>query len=176
MGYALFAAQKINYSNLVFNYQMQLNEISDERIQLAEFIANISDGQVTGDELTSDPTNLESYISYINDSNSYVTANIEGDETAGISAIDINNLAQSQYGENVTAEQIATIQASLVSSFQEKYAKYYQKQLEVEDQKLEAKQKKIETKLTAAQKQLEQIEQAEGQAIEKATPKYAGLG
>ena len=37
-------------------------------------------------------------------------------------------------------------------------------------------QKKIETQLTAAQSQLQAVEQAEGKAIENATPKFAGVG
>ena len=37
-------------------------------------------------------------------------------------------------------------------------------------------QKKIESQLSAAQSQLQAVEEAEGQAIEKATPKYNGVG
>jgi len=36
--------------------------------------------------------------------------------------------------------------------------------------------KRIETKLSAAQSQLQAIEQAEGQAIQRATPKFKGVG
>ena len=36
--------------------------------------------------------------------------------------------------------------------------------------------KRLDTQVTALQKQLEAVEQAEGQAIDRATPKFAGLG
>lgn len=176
MGYALFAAQKINYSNLIFNYQMQLNEISEQRLQLTEFIANISDGNVSMDEILSDPTNTSSYLAYMEDCNSYIDENISGNEERGIAAAPLENAAESYYGENYTSEQLAQIESAYRQSYANEYSKYYQKQLEVEDQKLESKQKKIETKLTAAQKQLEAVEQAEGNAINSATPKYAGIG
>ena len=36
--------------------------------------------------------------------------------------------------------------------------------------------KRLDTKLTALKKQLEKIEEAESDGIEKATPKFKGLG
>lgn len=172
MGYALFAAQKINYSNLIFNYQMQLNAISDERIKLTEFIANISDGDISVDDILSDPTNIDKYLEFNESSNSYAGAMVDGDGTEGHAGIDIEELA----GEGASDTDKENIRTALIEKYKKEHAKYYQKKYEVEDQKLEAQQKKIETKLTAAQKQLEQIEQAEAKAIDSATPKYAGLG
>ena len=46
----------------------------------------------------------------------------------------------------------------------------------VQEQALEVEVKRLDTKVTALQKQLEAVEQAEGKAIDRATPKFSGLG
>ena len=46
----------------------------------------------------------------------------------------------------------------------------------VHEQALEVEVKRLDTKVTALQKQLEAVEQAEGKAIDRATPKFSGLG
>ena len=46
----------------------------------------------------------------------------------------------------------------------------------VQEQAIELEVKRLDTMVTALQKQLEAVEQAEGQAIDRATPKFAGLG
>ncbi len=46
----------------------------------------------------------------------------------------------------------------------------------VEEQAIEVEVKRLDTKVTAIQKQLEAVEQAEGKAIDRATPKFSGLG
>lgn len=46
----------------------------------------------------------------------------------------------------------------------------------VEEEAIEVEVKRLDTKVTAIQKQLEAVEQAESGAIDRATPKFAGLG
>lgn len=46
----------------------------------------------------------------------------------------------------------------------------------VEEEAIEVEVKSLDTKVTAIQKQLEAVEQAESGAIDRATPKFAGLG
>ncbi len=174
MGYALFAAQKINYSNLVFNYQMQLDVISQKMLALTEYAANIADGRYSIEDYCnstySDPSN---FVAFNSNQSEYVNA---ADEKYNFGTIAASNIPDFDESNEEHQAQYSSIYASLQDKYAKEYADQITKQLEVEEHKLELQKNKIETKLTAAQKQLEQIEQAEGQAIEKATPKYAGLG
>ncbi len=47
---------------------------------------------------------------------------------------------------------------------------------EVKEQSIEMEVKRLDTQVTALQKQLEAIEQAESSAIDRATPKFKGVG
>ncbi|MBQ9245857.1 hypothetical protein IJ182_06285 [bacterium] len=49
-------------------------------------------------------------------------------------------------------------------------------QVSVQENAIEMTVKRLDTMVTALQKQLEAVEQAEGQAIDRATPKFGGLG
>ena len=49
-------------------------------------------------------------------------------------------------------------------------------QVSVSEKAIEMKVKRLDTMVTAIQKQLEAVEQAEGAGIDRATPKFAGLG
>ncbi len=49
-------------------------------------------------------------------------------------------------------------------------------QTSVAENAIEMTVKRLDTMVTALQKQLEAVEQAEGKAIDRATPKFAGLG
>ncbi len=171
MGYALFANRKLFYTNLVFSLQQKLDNISQQRQSLINFSANISDGKVTVDEIASDPTNFGNYAEYLQGSDAYMNTD-DADGGAGSTITAIGDFASAQgYSE----EQMQAIANLLNESVSEEYAKQYSKKLEAVDNQLDLEQKKIETKLTAAQKQLEAVEEAEGQAIEKATPKYSGI-
>ena len=46
----------------------------------------------------------------------------------------------------------------------------------VKENAIEMEVKRLDTKVTALQKQLEAVEQAESQAIDRATPKFQGVG
>ena len=172
MAYSLFSNRKIYYTNLVYNIQSQLNNIMQQKISLTNFSANISDGVVTIDEIASDASNLQNYKEYLEGADAYInTPDDEGG--SGTSVSDVGALAAEQ---NDSEEYLASIAEMLNTSVNEAYATQATKKLEALENQLDLKQKQLETKLTAAQSQLETIEQAEAQAIQKATPKYAGLG
>ena len=152
MGYALFANRKIYYTNLVFTLQSKLDNIMQQKQSLLNFSANISDGKVTVD-------------AYIN------TADDEGGAATSIG--EIGAMAAEQ---NNSEEYLASIAEMLNQAVNEEYAKQYSKKLEALENQLDMQQKKIESQLSVAQSQLQAVEEAEGQAIEKATPKYNGVG
>lgn len=49
-------------------------------------------------------------------------------------------------------------------------------QVGVQEKAIELEVKRLDTMVSVLQKQLEAVEEAEGQAIERATPKFSGLG
>ena len=49
-------------------------------------------------------------------------------------------------------------------------------QVGVQEQAIELEVKRLDTMVTALQKQLEAVEEAEGEAIDRATPKFSGVG
>ncbi len=171
MGYALFANRKIYYTNLIFSIQQQLDNITQQKMSLMNFSGNISDGQVTVDEIASDASNLSNYKDYLAGADAY--ANKADDEGGAATSIgEIGGMAAQQ---NNSEEYLASIAEMLNKSVNEAYSKQYSKKLEILENQLDMKQKQLETKLTAAQSQLQTIEQAEAQAIQQATPKFAGL-
>ncbi len=171
MGYALFAHRKIFYTNLVFTLQSKLDNIMQQKQSMLTFSANIADGKVTVDEMAQDATNFRNYGEFLTGAQAYIdTADEDGG--AGTTISEIGSMAAEQ---NNSEEYLAAIAEMLNQTVNEKYAQAYNKKLEAIENQLDMEQKKIETKLTAAQKELEAVEEAEGQAIDKATPKYNGV-
>ncbi len=172
MGYALFANRKIYYTNLVFTLQSKLDNIMQQKQSILNFSANIADGKVTVDEIAGDATNFNNYAEYLQGADAYVnTADDEGGAATSIG--EIGSMAASQ---NNNEEYLASIAELLNQSVNEEYSKQYNKKLEALENQLDMQQKKLETQLSVAQSQLQAVEQAEGQAIQNATPKYNGVG
>ena len=73
-------------------------------------------------------------------------------------------------------EDLELFKASIADSANLKYSQELTKKLEVQEEQLDLQQQKIQTELSVAQSQLEAVQQAEGQAIKNATPKYNGVG
>ena len=169
MGYALFTCRKIYYVNMINNLNAQLDNIAQQKQSLLTLSANIADGKVTVDELASDPTNLNSYMSFIQGSDAFKQAEQgAGDVTGTIGGFMTN--------QNYSEQDMQAISQLLDESLGSEYAKAQSKKLTANENILDMQQKRLETKLSAAQKQLDSIEQAEAQAVDRATPKYAGLG
>lgn len=172
MGYALFANRKIYYTNLVYTLQSKLDNIMQQKQNLLNFSSNIADGKVTVEEIASDASNFNNYSAYLQGADAYInTADDEGGAATSIG--EIGSLAAE---ENNSEEYLASIAEMLNTSVNEKYAQQYSKKLEAMENQLDMQQKKIETQLSTAQSQLQAVEDAEGQAIQNATPKYNGVG
>ncbi len=170
MGYALFAHRKIFLTNEIFMLQQKIDNIAQRKISLLNFSANISDGKVTVEEIASDASNFSNYCEFMQGAQEYIDkADDEGG--AGTTIGSIGSLAADQ---NQSEEYLAAIADTLNTVVNEKYAQQYNKQLEVVENQLDMEQKKLETQLSARQQELQAVEQAEGQAIQNATPKYSG--
>ncbi len=175
MGYALFANRKLVLTNTVNMLQMQLDQIMMQRNNLTQVSANICDGYLTAEEMVGDATNLTSYQAYLQGLNAY--ANSDQVQEAKGQLNDFTTEEASQMNDSVQEQQyLFNMQSLFDREVREKYAEAEMQKIAVQENKLEMQQKKIETQLTKAQNDLKAVEEAEGQAIQNATPKFAGLG
>lgn len=173
MGYALFANRKIFYTAVVNSLQLQLDQISQKRMDLANYSMSIADGVVSSDEVLNDLGNSDQYMQYFAGLEQFQNANPATITDANGNQMDIGTY---YYGANATPEQKVYAEQQYQQGLAEQYSKNISQQISKLDNELEMQQKRVETKLTAAEKQLEAVEQAEAQAIDRATPHYAGLG
>ena len=147
MGYALFAQRKLVLDGQLNNAQLQQTQRSNEQYKLATQTLNLQQ------ELTS-----------LNSSQSTELAKMYEDLA---NATDDNARASVQ--AKITAKE-----------------KYYEQEIDkmnrqiyqvsVKENAIEMEVKRLDTQVTALQKQLEATEQAEGGAVNRATPKFGGVG
>ncbi len=175
MGYALFANRKIYLTNQLNMLQLQLDSIMQQKSNLLQFSANIADGYITAEEMASDASNMPYYENYFMGLDQYGNSD-QVNEASGRVA----DQARSELGGNSDAvtEQsyLMNIQSLFDQEVREKYAEAQMKQVAVQENKLDMQQKKLETQISAVQTQLKAVEEAEGQAIQNATPKFNGVG
>ena len=147
MGYALFAQRKLVLDGQLNNAQLQQTQRSNEQYKLATQTLNLQQ------ELTS-----------LNSSQSTELAKMYEDLA---NATDDNARASVQ--AKITAKE-----------------KYYEQEIDkmnrqiyqvsVKENAIEMEVKRLDTQVTALQKQMEATEQAEGGAVNRATPKFGGVG
>lgn len=167
MAYGIFTSRKISLTNQIFNLQQQLNNIMDQKQKMLNFSANIADGKITAEEMATDPTNVLNYSDFV----SSYKAWLETPDSEGGCATSLGQITAS-----TTDTSNGAIAEILEASVSIEYAKIYQKKLDAVENQLDMQQNKIQTKLAALEKDLEQVEQAEAKAIDRATPKYDGVG
>lgn len=171
MAYCMFLRRSLYLTNKIFTLQSQIENIMEQKQSLLEFSANISDGVLTPEELANDPKNFNNYAEFYQSYQAFTeTADSEGGAATTIGAI--MTQAADQYPND---QSMMAINELLKSSVSQEYAKQYSKRIDALENELDIKQKKLETKLAAAEKELESVEQAEAKAIDRATPKYDGL-
>ena len=147
MGYALFAQKKLVLDGLINSIQLQQTQRSDEQLRLS-----------------TNTLTLQSRVS-----NTQASQSVElGHLYEALSSADDSNVRTSI--NNV----INARQKFFETEIQSINNKIYQ--TSIKENAIEMEVKRLDTKLTALQKQLEKIEEAEGKGIEGATPKFSGLG
>ncbi len=147
MGYALFAQRKLVLDGQLNSAQLQQTQRSNEQYALATQTLNLNQ------QLTS------------------------------MSASQSGELAE-LYG--LLAEADGTTQRDTINAqIQQKQQEYEQEtdsinreiyQVSVKENAIEMEVKRLDTMVTTLQKQLEAVEEAEGSAIDRATPKFNGVG
>lgn len=145
MGYALFAQRKLVLDGQLNNAQLQQTQRSNEQYALA-----------------TQTLSLQQQLTSMNTSQSGELAGLYGD------------LAEAE-----SEDARATVNA-LIKQKEEEYESEIDAinreiyQVSVKENAIEMEVKRLDTMVSALQKQLEAVEEAEGDAIDRATPKYGG--
>lgn len=147
MGYALFAQRKLVLDGQLNNAQLQQTQRSNEQYALAT--------QTQG---------LQQQLTSMNTSQSGELAEMYGElsEAKGSDQRDSIN-AKIKEKEQEYQKEVDAINRQIY-------------QVSIKENAIEMEVKRLDTQVTALQKQLEAVEQAEGQAIDRATPKFNGVG
>ena len=147
MGYALFAQRKILLDGQLNMAQLQQTQRSNEQYALA-----------------TQTLNLQQQLTSLNAAQSGELAELYGylaDTTEEQARNSLNDEIKQKEEEFKQEEDDINRQIYQVSS---------------KENAIEMEVKRLDTMVTALEKQLEAVEQAEGQAIDRATPKYSGVG
>ena len=147
MGYALFAQRKLVLDQQLNSAQLQQTQRSNEQYALAT--------QTLG---------LQQQLSSLQSAQALELA-AEYEKLA--------ETTDSQARDSINA-QIQAMQNEQKAEQDNINREIYQ--VGVKEQAIELEVKRLDTMVTALQKQLEAVEEAEGQAIDRATPKFSGLG
>ena len=147
MGYALFAQRKLVLDGQLNNAQLQQTQRSNEQYKLATQTLSLQQ------QLTS----------------------LNAAQSGELAALyeDLANTTDTNARNSINAEI-----KSREEAFEQEVDKINREiyQVSVMENALEMEVKRLDTMVTALQKQLEAVEQAEGQAIDRATPKFKGVG
>ncbi len=155
MGYALFAQRKIVLDGQLNNLQLQQTQRSNEQFALATQTAGLQQ------ELSSMQASQSTELSYEYEKLSQV--NSDGKMTA-------DEASQARADINAGIEQLqAEFEAELDAINRRIY------QVSIKENTVEMAVKNLDTEVTAIEKQLEAVEEAEGQGIDNATPKFNGI-
>ena len=146
MGYALFAQRKILLDYRLNTYQLMQTMKQNEQYRLATQKLGL------GQQETSMKAGQALEMADLYDK---LAAATEDEERDKINA-EIQALTNRQQAE------LAAIENEIYK-------------IAVQEQGVEMEVKRLDTQVTATQKDLEAVEEAEGQAIDRATPKYKGL-
>ena len=146
MGYALFAQRKLVLDGQLNNAQLQQTQRSNEQYALA-----------------TQTLSLQQQLTSMNASQSNELAALYADLAS----------ADSGMRDSINAS-INQKQAEFEAEVDQINREIYQ--VSVKENAIEMEVKRLDTMVTALQKQLEAVEEAEGSAIDRATPKFNGVG
>ncbi len=147
MGYALFAQRKLVLDGELNNVQLQQTQRSNEQYALATQTLSLQQ-QLTSMNASqsSELADLYAYLSEASDSDARDS---------------INALIKSK--EEEYEAEIDEINRDIY-------------QVSVKENAIEMEVKRLDTMVTTIEKQLEAVEEAEGDAIDRATPNFNGVG
>lgn len=147
MGYALFAQKKLVLDGQLNMLQTQQAQRTDEQFVLA-----------------TRTTSLQQQLTSINAAQSGELAELYGL---------LSSSTTSQSRDSINAE-IKEMELAFEKEVDEINRKIYQ--VSIKENAIEMEVKRLDTMVTAIEKQLEAVEEAEGGGIDRATPKFNGVG
>lgn len=157
MGYALFAQRKLVLNSQLNSAQLQQTQRSDEQYQLAT--QRLSKGQQLSSLQASQANQLAELYSQLAD----IANDSEYDD-------DPEQYQKARDGIN---DQINSLEQTFQQEIDAINRDIYT--VSVKENAIENEVKRLDTMVTVLQQQLDAVQEAEGQAIERAIPKYAGL-
>ena len=147
MGYALFAQRKLVLDGQLNNAQLQQTQRSNEQYALA-----------------TQTLSLQQQLTSMNASQSGELAELYS----------LLSMAETEEARNRINAQIEGKKHEFEQKVDSINREIYQ--VSVKENAIEMEVKRLDTMVTALQKQLEAVEEAEGSAIDRATPKFNGVG
>lgn len=171
MGYALFAQRKVQLTGQLNLVQLQQTQRSNEQYLLATQTLSLQQ-QMTSIQSAQSLELAELYELLANSTEDGLDEDFEPDQD------EYSDFANELIDDNATREQInAAIQqkeAEFEAELDEINRQIYL--VSVKENAIEMEVKRLDTQVSALQKQLEAVEEAEGSAIDRATPKFKGVG
>jgi predicted nuclease with TOPRIM domain len=147
MAYALFAQRKIVLTGQLNMVTLQQTQRSNEQMALATNTLSLQQQLTSIQSAQSlELADLYQNLSTTTDSNEREKVNAQIKEKQSKFDAEIDNINRDIY------------------------------KVSVKENAIETEVKRLDTKVTALQKQLEAVEEAEGSAIDRATPKFKGVG
>lgn len=160
MGYALFAQRKVVLTGNLNAVSLQQTQRSNEQYMLA------TDSLSLQQQMTSLQASQANVLAALYKKLSEVGSDVENPTDN-----DFNNFENERASINAQIqEQEQKNQAELDTINRKIYL------VSVKENALEMQIKRLDTQISSLQKQLEAVEDAEGSAIDRATPKFNGVG
>lgn len=186
MGYALFAQRKVQLTGQLNSVSLQQTQRSNEQYLLAtqtlslqQQMSSLQSSQayelsVKYEELA----NVGNYTDANGKTDSLYTRNEDGTYTnnktkeSGISSDEMHDAIEEE--RNKINAEIKKIEQENQAALDDINREIYL--VSVKENAVEMEVKRLDTMVSAIQKQLEAVEEAEGSAIDRATPKFNGVG
>ena len=170
MGYALFAQRKLVLNGQLNSAQLQQTQRSNEQYKLATQTLSLQQ------QMTSMTASQSYELSKWYEKLSHV-GQIEETDSNGVKTWKDDDSATHESMEDEREEinaEIKKIEAKNQAKLDDINRRIYL--VGVKEKAIELEVKRLDTMVTAIQKQLEAVQDAESKAIESATPKFKGLG
>ena len=171
MGYALFAQRKIQLTGNLNLVTLQQTQRSNEQYMLATQTLSLQQ-QMTSIQSAQSLELAELYELLANSTEEGLDEDFDPDED------EFSDFANELIDDDANREQInaaiqqkeAEFEAELDQMNREIYL------VSVKESAIEMEVKRLDTQVSSLQKQLEAVEEAEGSSIDRATPKFKGVG
>ena len=171
MGYALFAQRKIQLTGNLNLVTLQQTQRSNEQYLLATQTLSLQQ-QMTSIQSAQSLELAELYELLANSTEEGLDEDFDPDQD------EFSDFANELIDDDANREQInAAIQqkeAEFEAELDQMNRQIYL--VSVKENAIEMEVKRLDTQVSSLQKQLEAVEEAEGSAIDRATPKFKGVG